>query len=179
MSSALQAGSLLSEPPGKPYSNATYFQKYIWNWCILKISVAKKRQISTDFKRQSQSHPHVPEFGPCACKKAVLCLASLSCLTLCNPMNCDPPGSSVHGGFLGSLVSKKAGQGQNVSAEEFCRPTCSERLAQVTSMKRFWFSFSRSWTQWKSGSEGCMDFQPKCYPCHSTAASASVSVECG
>ena len=51
------------------------------------VSVAKKRQISTDFKRQSQSHPHVPEFGPCACKKAVLCLASLSCLTLCNPMN--------------------------------------------------------------------------------------------
>ena len=26
----------------------------------------------------------------------VLCLATQSCLTLCNPMDCSPPGSSVH-----------------------------------------------------------------------------------
>ena len=25
------------------------------------------------------------------------CLVTKSCLTLCNPMNCSPPGSSVHG----------------------------------------------------------------------------------
>ena len=28
---------------------------------------------------------------------AVLCLVTQSCLTLCNPMDCSPPGSSVHG----------------------------------------------------------------------------------
>ena len=28
---------------------------------------------------------------------AVLCLVTKSCLTLCNPMDCSPPGSSVHG----------------------------------------------------------------------------------
>ena len=27
----------------------------------------------------------------------VLCLVIQSCLTLCNPVNCSPPGSSVHG----------------------------------------------------------------------------------
>ena len=27
----------------------------------------------------------------------VLCLFAQSCLTLCDPMNCSPPGSSVHG----------------------------------------------------------------------------------
>ena len=27
----------------------------------------------------------------------VLCLVAQSCLTLCDPMNCSPPGSSVHG----------------------------------------------------------------------------------
>ena len=27
----------------------------------------------------------------------MLCLAAQSCLTLCNPMDCSPPGSSVHG----------------------------------------------------------------------------------
>ena len=28
---------------------------------------------------------------------AVLCLVTQSCLTLCNPMDCSPPGSSEHG----------------------------------------------------------------------------------
>ena len=28
---------------------------------------------------------------------AVLCLVAQSCLTLCDPMDCSPPGSSVHG----------------------------------------------------------------------------------
>ena len=32
---------------------------------------------------------------PNAC--AVLCLVARSCLTLCNPMDYSPPGSSVHG----------------------------------------------------------------------------------
>ena len=31
----------------------------------------------------------------------VLCFVSQSCLTLCNPMGCSPPGSSVHGDLLG------------------------------------------------------------------------------
>ena len=26
-----------------------------------------------------------------------MCLVTQSCLTLCNPMDCSPPGSSVHG----------------------------------------------------------------------------------
>ena len=30
---------------------------------------------------------------------AVLCLVAQSCLTLCDPMHCSPPGSSVDGGF--------------------------------------------------------------------------------
>ena len=28
---------------------------------------------------------------------AVLCLVAQSCLTFCDPMDCSPPGSSVHG----------------------------------------------------------------------------------
>ena len=30
-------------------------------------------------------------------KTYVLCLVAQSCLTLCDPMNCSPPGLSVHG----------------------------------------------------------------------------------
>ena len=35
--------------------------------------------------------PTSRELGPC-----VLCLVAQSCPTLCNPMNCSPPGFSVH-----------------------------------------------------------------------------------
>ena len=30
-----------------------------------------------------------------------VCLVTQSCLTLCNPRDCSPPGSSVHGDFPG------------------------------------------------------------------------------
>ena len=39
-----------------------------------------------------------------------MCLVSQSCLTLCNPMDCSPPGSSVHGHSPG----KKTGVGCHV-----------------------------------------------------------------
>ena len=44
---------------------------------------------------------------PKARATAVLCLVSQLCLTLCDPMDCSPPGSSVHGDSLG----KNAGVG--------------------------------------------------------------------
>ena len=34
-------------------------------------------------------------------KPSVLCLVTQSCPTLCNPMDCSLPGSSVHGGSPG------------------------------------------------------------------------------
>ena len=33
-----------------------------------------------------------------------VCLVSKSCLTLCNPMDCSPPGSSVHGIFQARIL---------------------------------------------------------------------------
>ena len=41
---------------------------------------------------------------------AVLCLVAQSCPTLCDPMDCSPPGSSVHGNFPG----KNTGVGGHV-----------------------------------------------------------------
>ena len=35
--------------------------------------------------------PHIPELFGCCC-----CLGAMWCPTLCNPMDCSPPGSSVH-----------------------------------------------------------------------------------
>ena len=39
--------------------------------------------------------------APCMC----LCLVAASCLTLCDPMDCSPPGSSVHGILQGEYWS--------------------------------------------------------------------------
>ena len=36
--------------------------------------------------------------------KFVLCLVTQSCLTLYDPVDCGPPGSSVHGGFPGKNI---------------------------------------------------------------------------
>ena len=38
----------------------------------------------------------------------VLCLATQSCPTLCNPMDCNPPGSSVHGIFQAIILEQVA-----------------------------------------------------------------------
>ena len=35
-------------------------------------------------------------YGPCVCVQ--------SCLTLCDPMDCSPPGSSVHGIFQARIL---------------------------------------------------------------------------
>ena len=37
------------------------------------------------------------DFMPPACVCVCVCTHTQSCLTLCDPMNCSPPGSSVHG----------------------------------------------------------------------------------
>ena len=39
--------------------------------------------------------------GSVKSQQAVLCLVTQSCLTLCDLMDCSPPGSSVHGDSLG------------------------------------------------------------------------------
>ena len=46
---------------------------------------------------------------------AVLCLVAQSCSTFCNPMNCSPPGSSVHG----DSPDKNTGVGCHVLLEIF------------------------------------------------------------
>ena len=46
------------------------------------------------------SDPSSPGYLPdtkSLCRQWMLCLVSQSCLTLCNPMDCSLPGSSVHG----------------------------------------------------------------------------------
>ena len=51
-------------------------------------------------------HPEYNRVGGWSGRRicAVLCLVAQLCLTLCHPMNCSPPGFSVHGIFLTKLL---------------------------------------------------------------------------
>ena len=60
------------------YSSLQSFKKYLLNAFHLQML-------------------YQPLYGKCA----VLCLVAQSCLTHCSPMDCSPPGSSVHGDSLG------------------------------------------------------------------------------
>ena len=44
-------------------------------------------------------HSEVHIYSSIILSMIVLCFVAQSCLTLCSPMDCSPPGSSVHGGF--------------------------------------------------------------------------------
>ena len=47
----------------------------------------------------------------------VCCLVTKSCLTLCDPVDCSPPGSSVHGILQARILEWVA-----ISSREFSRP---------------------------------------------------------
>ena len=64
------------------YSLSKHFQQ--------KEQAYSKIEISINFNRQE--HQNI---------NAGCCLATKSCLTLCDHMDCSPPGSSVQWGFLG------------------------------------------------------------------------------
>ena len=85
-SPALQADTWTSEPPGSPKCHLAQFMYYV-NWgrgwekgLVIFLFVLKKNKLEFS--------------GPwCVC----VISAAQSCLILCGPMDCSPPGSSVHG----------------------------------------------------------------------------------
>ena len=48
--------------------------------------------------------PHGVCVCVCVCARACTCMSAHSYLTLCNPMDCSPPGSSVHGIFQARIL---------------------------------------------------------------------------
>ena len=98
-SSPLQADSSLSEPPRKPKyrflkikNYQSYYKINFWiltltsEWYGVKLNFLKCWFVVMYFIRINLSSATI-----------VLCLVAQSCLTLCNPMDCSSPGSSIHG----------------------------------------------------------------------------------
>ena len=65
-----------------------------------------------------------------ALQTACACSAAQSCLTLCNPMHCSPPDSSVRGIFRARMLDRVV-LVQSVSSESSCSCQGSPTLQQT------------------------------------------------
>ena len=64
-----------------------------------------------------------------------VCSATSSCLTLGDPVDCSPPGASVHGIFLARILKWVAMSSSRGSPEPGIEPTSSEpSVLQVDSL---------------------------------------------
>ena len=69
-----------------------------------------------------------------ALQTARACSAAQSCLTLCNPMHCSPPDSSVRGIFRARILDRVVDKlVQSVSSESSCSCQGSPTLQQTPS----------------------------------------------
>ena len=79
-------------------------------WCVCP-SQARKNSRKSGIKKDPDREAQSPGAGeiPTVIRSNVIvsdccCLVIKSCLTLCNPMDCSPPASSVHGIFYARIL---------------------------------------------------------------------------
>ena len=108
-SPALQADSTPSEPPGKPIFNAILrcksnktFQIFMLK-TVIKEDLNKWRNITCSWMEDNTVKvSNTPQID-------TLCvLVAQSCPTLCHPMDCSPPGSSIYGIFQVRILERVA-----------------------------------------------------------------------
>ena len=106
-SPALKSGSLPTEPPGKPISYliclSTYLSVSCWwcfsgeSWMIQILCVwGGPFSYNTSYFLASLLLKECWLSTP-TLECTLSCFVAQSCLTLCDPMDCSPPGSSVQG----------------------------------------------------------------------------------
>ena len=96
-SPALWADSLPSEPPGKPYTDKSDLKGTAGSACLktslpLSPGCLHLLMLMPTGCRSPRGRATLHSVGLCVRAKSLQL-----CLTLCNPMDCSPPGSSVHG----------------------------------------------------------------------------------
>ena len=77
------------------------------------------------------------------CHDLQACSGAQSCLTLCNPMDCSPPGTSVHGDSPG----RTTGVGCHVLLQGIL-PTQGSKLSLPHWLRGFLLSHQGSWVMW-------------------------------
>ena len=96
-SPALWADSLPSEPPGKPYTDKSDLKGTAGSACLktslpLSPGCLHLLMLMPTRCRSPRGRATLHSVGLCVRAKSLQL-----CLTLCNPMDCSPPVSSVHG----------------------------------------------------------------------------------
>ena len=72
----------------------------------------------------------------------MLCLVAQSCLTLCDPVDCSPPGSSVHGDFPG----KNTGVGTEIQEiRDYCKQLYVNKIHNLEAMDIFLEKYNLPW----------------------------------
>ena len=76
------------------------YKKAFYNYAIVEnVIVAQKRKINYRVKvTEVDPNVYAVIYDKCACS------VTKTCLTLCNPMDFSPPGSSVHGIFKARIL---------------------------------------------------------------------------
>ena len=106
----------LKTPPTAMWNLPRAFEQSVWSPILFFHRTVNKHSPSAQHSGVHRAHPdsqvspfseeHSPSLGlmvlplwsmECAQGFVVIVLVILSCLTLCNPMDYSPPGSSVHG----------------------------------------------------------------------------------
>ena len=77
-------------------------QQQHWDLSAQCINVEKARKPHLGSFHLSVTHSFLQTLQASKC--AVLCLVTQSCLTLCDPMDCSLPGSSVHAIFQARIL---------------------------------------------------------------------------
>ena len=77
------------------------------------------------------------------CMAAVLCIGTQSCLTLCDPMDCSPPDSTVHGDSPG----QNTGVGWHASSRGSSHPRDQAQVSYIA---------GRFFTSWATREAWCM-----------------------
>ena len=131
-----------------------------------------------------------------------LCLITQSCWTLCNPMDCSPPGSSVHGIFHARIlewvaISYSRGSSQPRDWIHISYVSCNGRwilyhwaiweaqsslyFSSVQSLSRVWL-FATLWTRARQASLSITGVYSNSCPlsqwCHPTISSSVVPFSC-
>ena len=128
---------------GKEIINSVFISLSIASFCRKKYLLSFSRIIYKVFYKKSNRRE--PSY-------TVVCLIAQSCLTLCDPMDCSPPGSSVHGILQVRIlewVARLSPRGifpmqRPNSGLPHCRWILYQQSHQGSPRKLEWVAFSRT-----------------------------------
>ena len=139
----------------------------MWQYLAGRVQFVSDFNIELGLIREKKENRYIcmcMRVGMCVCVCVIerernrTCIRACSCLTLCNPMDCSLPGSSVHGIFQ----VKNAGAGCHFLLQGIFLTQGSNHISCVSCMGRwilYHWAIWEAWEiqrQWKGAMSECM-----------------------